>query len=404
MAITLNENHPISRVGKFGDTAAFYEKLKNLVLADGIKIGEMTEEIFIGIAKNVSEEEKAMERSIAQGIVEHGMQDLRTDAWFRFSETLTPDKKKAAVGSNGAKLSMASIANTGAGAWPIPIFNSSGRYGSFFEDMFFKGGGGNESESDIKLKLEIGVDVIRKVLIELKTAKLERGRKRKLYITGEKFGVSQTDRIINNPKHAGAQSLRKFFKTLESMKGNAYDIAAKLKSKTILAYTKKLSNLAIVGVENRDLDVDSPDYLLTSKGEWLMKEDPRLDFYYTYFYYYYRLLIDNLIKILEDEITVKKVATTFYRGTKSFIGFVKPKKTPDTFFDIKNIDVYIKLEHMPEEDTLQKAFSDIGDMKKIYLGRKTFWDVDAPGAEKAAEAYFNKLLNEYYPNDKRGIY
>lgn len=266
--------------------------------------------------------------------------------------------------------SRATLPNLGAGPFQLRGISDSGRYGTWFENIFFEGGAGNESIPDVSRKRFVKGKIVIDYT-EVKTGTITRlGGWLKEEITGAKKGTmrDQLTTLFNEEKFDEYTRL--------------------IQLKTLETYLAKLPNFLLAGIAKRPSEVKKQKeaWIITSDVNWERLNNPKFDFFVAFLYYYFDIILDNLISLIEKYVYVTKEHMVSKMGlfTSEF-----PNKERQKMGDIK---VSIRGSLLPKADS-EILENIMNNPDTIYAGVKPLFDIK--NGEDSIRKYYENLIKRY---------
>jgi hypothetical protein len=295
----------------------FIRDFKTILKEDWVSGKEGNVNVQKRLAKEVSTTTDSIKETLARYIMENGLESFvrSGSSWFVVEDERRQtgvDKKKKPIyeyNNSNTGLYDATYTSVENDAFKISAPNDSGRFGKFFENVFFGGGAGNLSKPDIE-EAEIKANLITsddfKKIIQKDTERA--------------IGRTEVSRGVTGSK---ATSFRHIINDL--IKANKSDAQIqKVATYLVMSkYINKLGNLLIATV-----DVDYGEGWMPTESGW---EKRKGNFFFTSLYLYYKLLVKKLFKIVYNNLRVEKNALT-----KSRLADTSTKRT--TFGNVLKIE------------------------------------------------------------------
>jgi len=371
-----------------------YENLKAKVKADFQKrYCDGTSSDAGKLALQTTADIATIERDMAINATPHILNQLINNPWIE----LLDRRQSVTVGDKKTFKYVSSFAsfNPGEGR-NIPVGNlrDAGRYGKFFENIFFGGGADNLSIPDYlgmandapPNSTGEGTEYLRKVWVEVKSKVLKEGES----LRGKSVSHSKHNTILDTINNLNKQSQKE---------GDAaiLELQNRIKYEILKGYAEKTPNLLIAGVQKRpyqDIDPQKGGWSFLTKDGWQTLNSPKYAFYFSVLEYFARLIIDQLILLIDEEIVItKKILRSFDRNV---IEVKTDKKGLITSFAVS-----IKMASLPSKLSKGNISEKVREKRRI-LYKDQIVLFDATKDIEIAREYFKKLLNIYNKqNDKR---
>lgn len=297
----------------------------------------------------------------------------------------------------------ASIANLGANDQLSGVPTKAGRIGAYVEQKLF-----GLNASDNRPLPDVYMDKQKALgdpfFFEVKTKALEEVFK---------FGCELAEQEIGRGQEISLGGATNIFQDIANMNPRLNptdptylkDVAEQLRKAILLLWVQKAPNLLVSAIARTDKGQQGgppppstygwvPDpglNILTNTGgivKWeKMSGDPRFGFALASIEYYFRLLIDRLIKLLEDELTDDMISS---RRTSVVQGLADIKYTSSkTTIEVVGVSGIIKIKNLPK---ISNNISEMvaTDPRQIYAGATELWNLRH--GQAAVEKYFRFLL------------
>jgi len=351
---------------------------------------------------------EAIKMRVGQAIIEHGIEGLKDGLWFNMREDATSRQQEISLGYNEGdmyKATQASLINQMPSS-SIPSSSNSGAYGTFFENLFFGGGAGNDPIPDFRYSID-GVSHG----IEIKTSIL-----RDVYGAIDSNFFTHTVGKTTSPR-------KELDRLVNANNRDDEKISTILQSVILLKMYNKMKNLLVAGYSKNTVDGVILD---TNVGRFV---ESKGTFYFTALFLYVHLLVKKVYDYLTKNIIIQKKAINQDTGeiieqvdiqsegqkrktvggeykdssgqmipTKNLRAKVEQKTLGGTF-DLENISVLITVKNLPEtSEEIEKAIRN--DPEHFYADiRILFDDVTA---DNTAKKFFEEAMTLFKQADNAG--
>jgi len=151
-----------------------------------------------------------------------------------------------------------------------------------------------------------------------------------------------------------------------------------------IKYLKKMQNLLVAGVSKLP-DEGAVKWIPTKDG-W---EETTQKFFFDKLFYFFQLLAEFLVKIVQEQVVVKKDIVPSGDGKTTIGGLIEVRKKEG---EIERFEVKIKATHLPDLGGLQDIVVENAD--KLYAGKLILFDDMSPDVEKQSKAFFDRILKQ----------
>lgn len=351
---------------------------------------------------------EAIKMRVGQAIIEHGIEGLKDGLWFAMREDAASKQQEVSLGYKEGdmyKATQASLINQ-MPASKLPSASNSGAFGSFFENLFFGGGAGNDPIPDFTYTID-GVTHG----IEIKTSILRdvRGEIDSNFFTHTVGKTTSPREELNLLVNANNRDDEKISTVLQSV--------------ILLKMYNKMKNLLVAGYSRNDvkgviLDTNVNKFV-ESKGT----------FYFTALFLYVHLLVKKLYDYLTNNIVIQKKAINKDTGEvieevdiqakgqkrktvggeyKDSSGKTIPtravrakveQKTRGGAFDLEHISVIVTVKNLPEtSEEIEEAIRH--DPEQFYADVRVIFDDNT--ANQTSKKFFEDAMALFKAADNAG--
>lgn len=381
--------HAVKLKEDFSNLDEFWKGIAQMVGEDYVSGHEHEKEVQDRLALEVTGSVNALKTEIGTNILEQGLADFfRGDnTWFNLTDTYSVDKEgketpmssKAGL-SDGNNLYRNTATLVSNNYMNIPFPSASGRFGTYYENILFRGGAGSQSDPDT----EEG---------EVKTSLMNPN--------ATMFLKKTLQRRVSSRQKSRALTIGKVntFKAYlnKAIKDGVSDevLQERIRAMVLHKFTWKMENLLVAGVEKKE---DSREYTYDAEANKILTVKGR--FFFTFLYFHYKLLIKKVIDFIDTNIIISRTIISEqnpgeYKNYGKTLKIKRGDDDPSGNVTLRRMEILMAASFLPE---LGKAIGDDGNIfltiaKKegaFYAATAVLYD-DTQARFQSSKAFFETI-------------